>query len=237
MDISENNLTQDELLHLLKDPSTINTFEKSKIESDWQQAQIFERNWWVTYTVGHPDEIRKNNIEARFMMVDKGLPGKSVLDIGCGPLSLLQRVKVGTGTALDPCHYGDLEKEYEKNGVRRLYKRGEDLSEADGKFDEAWIYNCLQHVLNPTLILENAMKVASVIRIFEWINLDPYEGHLHKLTRELLRGPFMKEGSGWSFVYETIGRFFIDETMQEQYYVGIFKKNELKVTSIDLYNM
>ena len=81
------------------------------------------------------------------------------------------------------------------------------------------------------------MKVASIVRIFEWINLDPYEGHLHKLTPELLRGPFMKEGSGWSFVYETTGRFFLDERMQEQYYVALFKRNELKVTSIDLYNM
>ena len=230
-------LTQDDLLNLLKDPSYMNIIEKSKIECDWAEAQTFERNWWTTYTVGHPDEIRKNNIEARFMMVDNGLPGKSVLDIGCGPLSLLQRIKVGTGTALDPCHYGDLEKEYEKNGIRRLYKKGEDLSEADGTFDEAWIYNCLQHVLNPTQILENAMKVASIVRIFEWTNLDPYEGHLHKLTPELLRGPFMKEGSGWSVVYETNGRFFLDETMREEYYVAIFKKNELKITSIDLYNM
>jgi len=231
----EETLTQDELMNLLKDPSSINIIEKSKIETNWEEAQKYERNWWVVYTGNHPDEIRKNNIEARFMMVDQGLPGKSVIDIGCGPLSLLQRIKVGTGTAVDPCHYGDLEKEYEKNGIRRLYKKGEDLSEADGTFDEAWIYNCLQHVLNPTQILENAMKVASIVRIFEWIHIDPYEGHLHKLTPELLRGPFMKEGSGWSVLYETTGNFFIGEN--EQYYVAIFKKNELKINSIDIYNM
>jgi SAM-dependent methyltransferase len=231
----EETLTQDELLNLLKDPSTINIIEKLKIESNWEEAQKYERNWWVFYTGNYPDEIRKNNIKARFMMVDRGLPGKSVLDIGCGPLSLLQRIKVGTGTALDPCHYGDLEKEYEKNGIRRLYKKGEDLSETDGTFDEAWIYNCLQHVLNPTQILENAMKVSSIVRIFEWIHIDPYEGHLHKLTPELLRGPFMKEGSGWSVLYETTGNFFIGEN--EQYYVAIFKKNTLKINSIDLYNM
>lgn len=231
----EEDLTQDELLNLLKNPSSEEELKQSAIEIEWQNAQKYERNWWVYYTGNHPYEIHKNNIEARFMMVDHGLPGKSVLDIGCGPLSLLQRIKVGTATALDPCHYGDLEKVYEKNGIRRLYKRGEDLSEADGTFDEAWIYNCLQHVLNPTQILENAMKVASIVRIFEWIHIDPYEGHLHKLTPELLRGPFMKEGSGWSVLYETTGNFFVGEN--EQYYVAIFKRNELKITSIDLYNM
>ena len=230
-------ISQEELLKLLNDPSKINLFEKLKIETDWAEAQKFERNWWITCTGCYPDEIRKNNIEARFMMIDKGLPGKSVLDIGCGPFSLLQRVKTGPSVALDPCHYGELEKEYEKNGIRRLYKRGEDLSEADGTFDEAWIYNCLQHVLDPTQILENAMKVASIVRIFEWINLKTYEGHLHKLTPELLRAPFMKEGSGWSSVYETTGRYFLDHTMQEQYYVAIFKRSKLKMTSIDLYNM
>ena len=233
----EEDLTQDELLNLLKNLSSEEEIKQSAIEIEWQNAQKYERNWWVYYTGNHPAEINKNNIEARFMMVDHGLPGKSVLDIGCGPLSLLQRIKVGTATALDPCHYGELEKEYEKNGIRRLYKRGEDLSEADGTFDEAWIYNCLQHVLDPTQILENAMKVASIVRIFEWINLKTYEGHLHKLTPELLRAPFMKEGSGWSSVYETTGRYFLDHTMQEQYYVAIFKRSKLKMTSIDLYNM
>jgi len=232
MDIT---LTQDELLNLLKNPSSQEEVIQSAIEIEWQNAQKFERNWWITYTACHPDEIRKNDIEARFMLVDKGVPGRSVIDIGCGPLSLLQRVKTGPSVALDPCHYGELEKEYEKHGIRRLYKRGEDLSEADGSFDEAWIYNCLQHVLNPTQIIENAMKVANVVRIFEWININPYEGHLHKLTPELLRNPFMKEGSGWTKVYETYGQFFLDDECQ--YYVAIFRRVNLPFTAKEAFNM
>ena len=109
------------------------------------------------------------------------------------------------------------------------------MSEADGTFDEAWIYNCLQHVLNPTQILENAMKVANVVRIFEWVNIDPYEGHLHRLTPELLREPFMKEGSGWTKVYETHGQFFVEDGCQ--YYVAIFRKFHLTFTTKDAFNM
>jgi len=234
MENSTQNPKKDEVLNI-NDTSIVEELKQSAIEKEWYNAQKFERNWWLRYTGEHPNEIRKNGIEARFMMIDKGLPGKSVLDIGCGPLSLLQRIKVGTATGLDPCHYGDLEKAYEKNGIRRLYKRGEDLSEADGSFDEAWIYNCLQHVLNPTQILENAMKVASIVRIFEWIHINPYEGHLHKLTPELLKAPFTKKGSGWSLLYETTGNFFTREN--SQYYVGVFKRNELKITSADLFSM
>jgi hypothetical protein len=87
----EEDLTQDELLNLLKNLSSEEEIKQSAIEIEWQNAQKYERNWWVYYTGNHPYEIHKNNIEARFMMVDHGLPGKSVLDIGCGPLQAKTR--------------------------------------------------------------------------------------------------------------------------------------------------
>jgi hypothetical protein len=61
---------------------------------------------------------------------------------------------------------------------------GEDVS--DTGYDEVWIYNCLQHTDDISKIITNAKRAAPVLRIFEWINIPPHDGHPIMLTKELL---------------------------------------------------
>ena len=79
---------------------------------------------------------------------------------------------------------------YEEKGIETYATRGEDILEdippPYDEFDEVWIYNCLQHTDDPRLIIENASKVAPVLRIFEWVDIPPHEGHPWMLTRQLL---------------------------------------------------
>jgi hypothetical protein len=66
--------------------------------------------------------------------------------------------------------------------------RGEDLiikHFAKG-YDEAWIYNCLQHTDDPDQIIKNALKAAKTLRIFEWVDIPPHDGHPVELTKEKL---------------------------------------------------
>jgi len=176
----------------------------------------------MTYRNQHPNEVTKNSFVSKMMFLHEGVPSASVIDIGCGPLSLLLRVPVKKGVALDPIHYGDLEDAYERMGIERLVKRGEDLTVEDGMFDEAWIYNCLQHVEDPTKIIENALTVSKVVRIFEWTHIKPYKGHLHELTPELLTAPFNK--SNWHTLMTTTG-FLNHSGLSGNYFMGIFSKN------------
>lgn len=188
--------------------------------NEWTAAQQWEKSWWLSARDQHPTEIVKNSYVARLLFIDQGLPTKSVIDIGCGPLSLLLRVPVREGTALDPNYYDDLEEAYEAKGIRRLVKRGEDLTADDGHFDEAWIYNCLQHVQDPTAILQNAMKVADAVRIFEWTHIPPYQGHLHELTPSLLEMPFMR--ANWRLETVATGQFNGMDEMHGNYFAGIY---------------
>ena len=55
-----------------------------------------------------------------------------------------------------------------------------------GAFDLALIYNCLQHVDDPEKIVANACAAAKELRMFEWINIPPHEGHPHELKADLL---------------------------------------------------
>jgi SAM-dependent methyltransferase len=192
------------------------------IDQKWAEAQTFEKRWWLGAKQYHRQEIEKGDIVGRMMLVDKGMEYKSVIDIGCGPFSLLQRVPVKEGTALDPIFYNEYEVLYQCRGIKRLLKCGEDLSPEDGQFDEAWIYNCLQHVKDPVKIIENAMRVSSVVRIFEWTHIDPYEGHLHKLMPDMLSFPFKNQG--WSTLMDCQG-FLNHSELNGNYYLGIFSKD------------
>ena len=169
----------------------------------------------------HADEVRKNSFVARMMFVDRGLPNKTVLDVGCGPLSLLLRVPVQKGSALDPLVFDDMESEYAERGIQRIIKPAEDLTPEDGQWDEAWVYNCLQHVQNPRKILKNTMRVAQTVRVFEWVNIPPYQGHLHELKPDTLRAPFLQ--GGWHKIMETTGNL-AHSGLYGEYFMGIYSR-------------
>lgn len=195
------------------------------MEAEWAAAQVWERNWWMTAREQHSAEIVKGGLVARMMMVDRGMAERSVLDIGCGPFSLLQRipVKKEASAALDPLHYGDLEESYTTAGIRRIIKCAEDLTTEDGLYDEAWIYNCLQHVKNPQRIIERAMQVCDTLRFFEWTGIPPYKGHLWELTPSMIETPL--RANGWVPRHTTTG-WLAHNGLDGTYYCAIWSKTK-----------
>ena len=79
---------------------------------------------------------------------------------------------------------------YAAGGIGHLKIQGEKLHaflSDDASFDEAWIYNVLQHTEDPEQVIANARNVARLIRIFEWIETPVTPGHPHTLTEPNLR--------------------------------------------------
>lgn len=189
------------------------------VAAQWRAAQEWERAWWLANSARHAEEIYKSDIVANWLLIGD-VSTKSVLDIGCGPFSLLQRRPAGRGVAVDPIDYGPLEERYRELGIRRVIAKGEDLTPAlVGHFSEAWIYNCLQHVENPELVLRNAIQLADRVRVFEWINIPPYEGHLHMLTAEGLVRPFQE--TGWTDELTIVG-VSKTEGLHGTFFAGVF---------------
>ena len=119
------------------------------------------------------------------------LAGTSVIDIGGGPVSLLLKcVNRGGCAVVDPGRFPSwVGQRYEECGVMYWNGKGEEMDvEGMAHFDEAWIYNTLQHVNDPAKVIANAQAISDIIRIFEWVDLEPYPGHPHLLTKELLEG-------------------------------------------------
>jgi 2-polyprenyl-3-methyl-5-hydroxy-6-metoxy-1,4-benzoquinol methylase len=165
--------------------------------SEWTEAQEFERSWWGNCVNTYTEEVKQltygykmgltaGHDAGRWPVYDLG--GRRILDIGGGPVSmLLKSVNYGPASIVaDPCGYPSWVRErYQAVGIGLLQKRGEDLT-MPTQFDEVWIYNVLQHTQDPALIVENARKAAPIIRLFEWIDMAPCEGHPQMLLEDEL---------------------------------------------------
>lgn len=166
----------------------------------WNDEQHFESDWWGNCVNTFWEETKQLVYAKRmglkvysklgkFPLID--LQGKSVLDIGGGPVSMLLKCEnLKRGVVIDPCNYPKwIDERYKEAYI--VYKRmkGEDIGkdiESIIIYDEVWIYNVLQHVDDPRLIIENAKKISKIIRIFEWIDNGVSPGHPHDLKENLL---------------------------------------------------
>ena len=119
--------------------------------------------------------------------------GKSILDIGGGPVSmLLKGVGLKGGIVVDPLSFPAwVQDRYESKRIVYITSKAEMLWDNPIQrepYDECWIYNVLQHVDDPALIIRSARRDAKLIRLFEWIDIPAYPGHPQMLTKEKLEG-------------------------------------------------
>jgi glycosyltransferase involved in cell wall biosynthesis/SAM-dependent methyltransferase len=159
--------------------------------SGWEADQQWERDWWgLDWTPKWDDEIRKQGTYFRLMgFPDNGDFGdKTVLDVGCGPVSTLTRTKHGFSRGVDPLAVSEATlKRYADAGIEFLNIKAEEMP-VDRQFDEVWMYNTLQHVQDPHEILRRMIastKSGTTMRIFEWIDLGICPGHPQNLTENM----------------------------------------------------
>lgn len=157
----------------------------------------YEKGFWGNCTNTYTEETKQLEY-AKYMGLSVstqgayteivGLEGKSVLDIGGGPTSLLLKTRgLVKSKVIDPLQYPTwVYNRYDSANIGWEIQYGEQITEVDNSFDEVWIYNVLQHTTNPEQIIDHAKRIAPVIRMFEWINLPSYPGHPQALTKERL---------------------------------------------------
>lgn len=170
--------------------------------SDWNEAQKHEANYWGNClgmtTWG---EFHKQTMYGREMGLfdtygtgqgELDMRGKSVLDVGGGPVSMTLRCcNAGRLTVVDPCEWpASVVRRYSNYAIDFIHAPGEQLNECDllcDKYDEVWLYNVLQHVQDPAQVVKNALNRVSgdggVLRIFEWLWIPADVCHPHVLTQ------------------------------------------------------
>ena len=109
---------------------------------------------------------------------------KRILDVGGGPSSMLLKThNLKEGKVCDPINYPQWTKDrYAYKNISVQVVTGEDMVESG--WDEVWLYNVLEHVIDPKKIIKNCLKSGKILRIFEWIDMPPEEGHPHTITQK-----------------------------------------------------
>lgn len=161
----------------------------------WDDDQDSERAWWGDCASTYTEETKQLVYASRMGLVAQhingqwplyDLQGRSVLDVGGGPVSLLLKTYNRSRAAVvDPCEYPAwVGHRYAAAGISYLRQPGE--TDLPTGYDEVWIYNVLQHTQDPERIIGNAKEAAPTIRLFEWIGVPAHEGHPHELRADLL---------------------------------------------------
>jgi 2-polyprenyl-3-methyl-5-hydroxy-6-metoxy-1,4-benzoquinol methylase len=196
----------------------------------WQEANKWELDWHGDCINSYNEET-KQYIYAQYLGLNQyatnyyGQRGwdfgdKKILDMGCGPYSLLLKSKALLKMGVDPCPYPKwVGMRYDEADVRILQLKGEDLN-IDITFDEVLLYNCLQHTEDPAKICKNILKRAKIVRVFEWVDTGTADGHIQDLTEEKLN--MWLEGEGkveYINQYPVVGKA----------YYGIFKGGRYEI--------
>lgn len=164
----------------------------------WKKAQEWELLWHGdAANLFHEEEkqlVYADRMGLKFTWNTKtpyvlDLGGKSVIDIGAGPCSLLLKAEnFSRAYAVDPLMNrfpSWVRERYRTHGIEPIAECGEDVDLPVA--DEVWIYNTLEHVRDPEKVARNAVRLGRVVRVFEWIDTYVNEGHIHVLTEDKLR--------------------------------------------------
>lgn len=173
--------------------------------SNWKDAQKWEVSWWGRCLNTYGEEEKQILYASRMGLQfyhDKKSPysidmkGRSVLDLGGGPASLLLKChNLGVAWVADPLIVPEwVHQRYAAAGIDFRQEPAEDLEVNDGYFDEVWMYNVLQHTRTPHKVIKNALRAGGIVRVFEWVNTERNEGHPHSFVPETLDQWFGGEG-------------------------------------------
>jgi hypothetical protein len=179
-------------------------------EGGGSQISIWEHGWWGDCVNTLGEEVRQLLYAQKMGLVRMetqkspfifDMKGASVVDIGGGPVSLLLKCINVSGTVIDAGVYPKwVHERYKTANITHVVEAAENLAVIG--HDEAWVYNSLQHTVNPSIVLTNAKRAAKTVRIFQWINTIVSQDSPHILTRKFFDNILEVDGT-----VETINLF------------------------------
>lgn len=200
----------------------------------WMEETKWEADWWGNCANTLREELLQfayaERMGIKTTMTDRSLynidcNGGSILDIGGGPVSMLLKCfNFSRAVVVDPCEFPDwVDARYKAAGIAYVPVPAERFlmfPESLLPFTEVWIYNVLQHTMDPKLIIENAFAVSDTVRIFEYIEAGVSPGHPHELhSAELCAWLLpLAPNSSWSVDK------FDEHSAHGKVFYGVFRK-------------
>lgn len=160
----------------------------------WKQAQCGEINH---YDYGNVENYKNSTyiiLRDHFNIdPENDLVGKKILESGggCYPSTYFCKgLKKSVNVEPLSDKFPDNVKSRLKNANVECVSVGFEDYKRHLKFDEVWFFNVLQHVRDPYLQIENAKRIANVIRVFEPIDTAINNEHPHSFNIQFFREQF-----------------------------------------------
>ena len=160
----------------------------------WNEAQKAEREFHNDESLESAIDHYQNSYNQYFdyLNIDKIKPinseSKLILEVGCADIPSLTFCGGYEGIIIEPMPSPFLEKLI-SNFPILLIK--DTVENAEIPFvDEAWIFNVMQHIIDPELFISKIKHSANTIRFFEPINTDYNVCHPQSYTLEFFKDHF-----------------------------------------------
>lgn len=148
----------------------------------WLRGQLLEREW-------HD----KNNKHGRLHYADTyaqyfhyveidDSDVSGIIEVGCADYPALSYCLNEGCYVIEPLPSDELKRICTKNDIVLIDKPAEEVEWPKAR--ETWLFNVLQHVLDPDIIINKAKEATDVIRFFEPINLPVDQMHFHSFTMQ-----------------------------------------------------
>jgi len=125
-----------------------------------------------------------------YVEIDTDLKGKRILEIGCADIPALYFCSNYIDSAIiEPLPSKTLDWIAGHMDIT-IYREPAETLELDEQYDEIWLFNVLQHVIDPDKIVSNCKEWAHRIRYFEPIDTAINEVHPHSFTLEQYKAWF-----------------------------------------------
>lgn len=155
----------------------------------WQQAQAAEIGFHsmpMEQGVYHWFNTYLNNF--KFCNIEFDQKGKTIIEVGCADFPALNYCLNYKGFVVEPLPMQHLGTICERNNITWIKQP---LEEAElPQADEIWLFNVMQHIIDPDLFVKKCKETAKVIRFFEPINYPTCEYHPHTFTIDDFKGWF-----------------------------------------------
>jgi hypothetical protein len=168
----------------------------NKIEvGRWQEAQEVELHdhGISSYDLKFYQNMYKNIFN--FLKIDDKniFQNKVIVEVGPAFFPCLLDIKTKKSIVIEPLFdkfEQKIKNNYYDNNIVCISLPLEQINIEDVKCDEIWIFNVMQHILDPDIFLEKAIKCSKIIRIFEPINCETNIAHPHRYTFEYFINKF-----------------------------------------------
>lgn len=148
--------------------------------SRWLQAQEAER-YAASYS--HKDCLKSAQHIFQYLSIPFEQSGKTIIEVGSGPFPASGFCNSSTRILFEPIWFAELE-EATKNPDTKWYRQALEDVEVLPNADEAFLFNCLQHVRDPEVVVERCKQMAPVVRFFEPVDYPTCVYHPHTFTQD-----------------------------------------------------